>query len=98
MERWVRKKLEKCHERDADNCGICKKPYSHGEYTYTGLKNKKGFCVGECCRNKLDEIYMGGVYFLQENLDANSMEKIQSHPFREHFSDKKRLTEVKINK
>ena len=61
--RRVERHLRKMMEVDGDKCSLCKKPFPHNGQTFGGVTSAGvPAMVSECCRPRLKEIVLSGVY------------------------------------
>lgn len=77
-------KLEAAAARDAERCGMCRHPYQNGERTHVGV-TMRGNWYGSCdgCRHKLQSIYIGGIFAVDEESVISAIHSIGSLPMVE---------------
>ncbi len=67
--RRVERELREIMRQDGDNCSICRAPFMHNTRTYGGVtKVGEAVLVSECCRAKVVETILGGL-FLDSGVD-----------------------------
>jgi hypothetical protein len=51
-------------ERDGDRCTLCYREFPHKAATFYGIADAAPAVVGECCVNKLQTLWGGGIYLM----------------------------------
>jgi len=66
--RRVEREVRKIMENQGDWCSICGTPFDHNSKTFGGvIAGGRAALAGECCKNKLKETILAGVYVRPEH-------------------------------
>ena len=85
--REIDRAIKKLARRGSTRCNICRRPYEHGEHTFTGQSMSHQWrMVGACCRDKLVAVDISGMYFHWDKPFEPALAQMGRHPSRQHLT------------